>query len=194
MTFEHLISQYGYFALFIGTFLEGETTLIAAGFAAHLGDLKLTWVILVAFAGSLAGDQFFFFLGRIKGKTFLRKRPSWESKVKKVWTLLDRYRTLLMIGFRFMYGFRIATPFAIGLSNISAIRFFVFNVIGAAAWSIAVAFAGYLFGAAARAVIADVKKYEHWIVLGVLGAGALVWLVYFLRKRRRDRAKHRPQP
>jgi membrane protein DedA with SNARE-associated domain len=183
MNLGYLISQYGYAALFIGTFLEGETTLVAAGFAAHLGDLKLMWVILVAFAGSLAGDQFFFFLGRIKGKKFLRKHPSWESKVKKVWTLLDRYRTLLMIGFRFMYGFRIATPFAIGLSNISAIRFFVFNVIGAAAWSIAVAFVGYLFGAAARVVITDVKKYEHWIVLGVLGVGALAWLIYFLHKK-----------
>ena len=40
MTLEYLISQYGYVALFIGVFLEGETILILAGFAAHLGHLK----------------------------------------------------------------------------------------------------------------------------------------------------------
>jgi membrane protein DedA with SNARE-associated domain len=40
VTLEHLISQYGYMALVVGTFFEGETILVAAGFAAHLGDLK----------------------------------------------------------------------------------------------------------------------------------------------------------
>ena len=46
MTFEYLISHYGYVALVIGTFLEGESMLIIAGFAVHLGYLKLQWVIL----------------------------------------------------------------------------------------------------------------------------------------------------
>ena len=74
MTLGYFVSHYGYVALFIGVFLEGETVLIAAGFAAHLGHLSLTWVILIAFAGSLTGDQFYFFLGRVRGKTFLRNR------------------------------------------------------------------------------------------------------------------------
>jgi len=63
MTLEYLISHYGYVALVIGTFLEGESVLIVAGFAVHLGYLKLQWVILAAFAGSVAGDQLYFFLG-----------------------------------------------------------------------------------------------------------------------------------
>ena len=102
MTLEYLISQYGYIALFIGVFIEGETILIAAGFAARLGHLSLTWVILIAFAGSLAGDQFYFFLGRVRGKTFLQKRPRWEAKVKRAWALFEHYRTLVIVGFRFM--------------------------------------------------------------------------------------------
>jgi membrane protein DedA with SNARE-associated domain len=190
MTLEYLISQYGYAALFIGVFLEGETILILAGLTAHLGHLKLTWVILIAFAGSLAGDQLYFFLGRMKGKSFLEKRPLWESKVKKVLKLFDHYRTVLMLGFRFMYGFRTVTPFAIGLSGISTFRFFVFNTIGAAMWTVAVAFAGYLFGAIAKAVIFDVKKYEHWVAFGVLCISALVWIIYFLH----NRAKYGPKP
>lgn len=190
MTLEYLVSQYGYAALFIGVFLEGETILILAGFAAHLGHLSLTWVILIAFAGSLAGDQFYFFLGRVKGKTFLQKRPGWETKVKRVWALFERYRTLLLLGFRFMYGLRTVVPIAIGLSGISGIRFFVFNMIGAAIWSVVVAFVGYLFGALARTVLVDVKKYEHWIIFGVLCAGSLVWIIYFLH----NWTKGRPKP
>ncbi len=64
MTLESFIQTYGYLALLVGTFLEGETILVLAGFAAHLGYLNLPWVILVAFVGTLSGDQLFFYLGR----------------------------------------------------------------------------------------------------------------------------------
>jgi membrane protein DedA with SNARE-associated domain len=187
LTPEYLVSHYGYAALFVGVFLEGETVLILAGIAAHLGHLDLTWVILVAFAGSLTGDQFYFFLGRARGKVFLRKRPRWETKVQKVWALFEHYRTFVILGFRFMYGLRTVTPFAFGLGGISGIRFLVFNAIGAAAWSAAVALLGYLFGAVAQAVLVDVKKYEHLIAAGVLGVAALIWLVHFLVKRKKSR-------
>ena len=190
MTLGYFVSHYGYVTLFIGVFLEGETFLIAAGFAAHLGHLSLTWVILIAFAGSLSGDQFYFFLGRVRGKAFLHKRPRWEAKVKRVWTLFEHYRTLLMLGFRFLYGLRTVTPFAIGLSGVSGIRFFVCNIIGGAVWSVAVAFVGYLFGAIAEAVLVDVKQYEHWIIPGLLCTGAFVWIIYFLH----NRSKGQPKP
>ncbi len=57
MTFEYLVSHYGYPALVAGTMLEGEAILFAGGFEAHGGYLKLQWVILAAFVGSLMGDQ-----------------------------------------------------------------------------------------------------------------------------------------
>ena len=192
MTFDYLVSHYGYVALVVGTIFEGETILIAAGFAAHGGYLKLQWVVLAAFAGSLAGDQFYFFIGRLKGKAFLHRRPAWETKVERVLKLFDRYRTLVVLGFRFMYGLRTVTPFAFGLSGIGASRFFILNLIGALVWSVAVAFVGYLFGAAAKAVIVDAEKYKHQIILGILWVGGLVYIIYFLLKREVDRAEGRP--
>ena len=54
---QDVIDKYGYAAVLIGTFLEGETILVIGGLAARLGYLKLQWVIVAAFAGSLAGDQ-----------------------------------------------------------------------------------------------------------------------------------------
>jgi membrane protein DedA with SNARE-associated domain len=48
----------------VGAFFEGETIVVLGGFAAHRGDLVLPGVIAGAFAGSLAGDQFAYFLGR----------------------------------------------------------------------------------------------------------------------------------
>ncbi len=54
------------------------------------------------------------------------------------------------------------------------------------------ALVGYLFGAAARAVIVNVRSYEHQIILGILWAGTLVYIIRFLQKRKKDRAEGRP--
>ena len=56
MTIESFIETYGYAAILIGTFLEGETILVLGGFAAHRGYLSLPWVIVAAFAGTLSGE------------------------------------------------------------------------------------------------------------------------------------------
>ena len=183
MTLDHLISQYGYVAVIIGTFFEGETILIAGGFAAHLGHLSLPWVMAAAFAGGLAGDQFYFYLGRIKGREFLKRKPRWETKADKVLGLIDRYRTPLILGFRFMYGFRTVTPFTIGLTGISRRRFLALNVIGVLVWSAIVALVGYSFGVTAEAMLAGTKRFHRWIMLGIVCTGALAWSIYFLHRK-----------
>ena len=53
MSFEALISTYGYAAIAIGTFFEGETILVLAGFATHQGYFKLPWVVVFGFLGTL---------------------------------------------------------------------------------------------------------------------------------------------
>jgi membrane protein DedA with SNARE-associated domain len=89
-------------------------------------------------------------------------------------------------------GLRTVTSFAFGLSGISTSRFLILNMIGALVWAVVVALVGYLFGAAARAVIVDVKKYEHWIILAILWTGALVYIINFLHKRETERMEGRP--
>ena len=48
MNLTTLIADYGYWAVFIGCFLEGETVLLLAGFAAHRGMLQFEQVAAVA--------------------------------------------------------------------------------------------------------------------------------------------------
>jgi membrane protein DedA with SNARE-associated domain len=57
---EYLIRTYGYWALFAGTFPEGETILVIGGLFARMGLLDLPAVMLVASLGSFTGDQFYF--------------------------------------------------------------------------------------------------------------------------------------
>lgn len=183
MPLETFLQTYGYWVLLIGTFFEGETVLVIGGFAAHRGYLSLPLVILAAFAGTLAGDQLFFFIGRKKGKPFLDKRPSWKPNIEKAHNLLDRYQALLIPGFRFLYGMRTVTPFVIGMSRVKTATFIVLNAIGALVWAVVFGTGGYLFGAALEVFLKDVKRYELLAFLGISLAGCAVWTIRFYRNK-----------
>ena len=71
MSPQQLITDYGYAAVAIGTFLEGETILALGGFAAHRGYLSLPWVVVCGFVGNLLGDQLYYYIGRWKGDALL---------------------------------------------------------------------------------------------------------------------------
>ena len=142
---ETFLQSYGYLAIMLGTFLEGETILILGGLAAQRGYLDLTGVILAAFIGSLCGDQLFFYLGR-RHSDFLMRRPSWQANLARANRLIDRFQTPLILGFRFLYGLRTVTPFALGISRVPVWRFVLLNVLGAGIWAAAISTGGFLFG------------------------------------------------
>ena len=75
---ESLLASYGYPIVLLGTFLEGETVMVLAGVAAHMGYLSLDWVIACGFCGTYIGDQLYFYLGRKHGKTMLARHPAWH--------------------------------------------------------------------------------------------------------------------
>lgn len=175
---EFYLIHFGYLAILIGTFFEGETILVLGGLAAHQGYLKLTGVIICAFIGSLSGDQVAFFVGRRKGRNFIENRPSWRARSQRVTNLFERYETILTLSFRFLYGTRVLVPLIAGASRMKAIRFIALNTVGAITWSVAVGSGGYFFGMALKAILGDIKRFD----LAILGAGlAIVLMVGGLR-------------
>lgn len=179
---QSVIETYGYLAILIGTFLEGETVLILGALAAHLGYLQFSKVIGTAFVGSLIGDQFYFFLGRRHGQSWLIRHPDWQRKSERVLTLLARHQTLLIIGFRFLYGLRTITPIVIGMSDVAARRFVALNIIGTLLWVMVVGTAGYLFGQTFELLLGEFENYEVWLFTVVALAGGIIWA---LRRRSR---------
>ncbi|HYA21364.1 MAG TPA: DedA family protein [Burkholderiales bacterium] len=182
-TLQSLIENYGYFAIFVGTFLEGETVLVLAGFAAQSGYLTLPLVMLVGFCGGTFGDQLYFFLGRLHGHRILQRFPKLQTRARIVDALLAHYHTPLIIAIRFLYGLRIAGPIVIGMGSVRSLKFVLLNMLGAALWAVLIAGAGYLFGDMLELVLADVKHYEG-IILGVIVLiGIAIWIIYQLRKK-----------
>jgi membrane protein DedA with SNARE-associated domain len=185
MNVENLIHSYGYLAILVGTFLEGETVVILAAFAAHQRYLPLSEVIVSAFLGSLAGDQFYFYLGRKHSRFVLDRRPSWRSRIDKATRLLNRFQAAAILSFRFLYGLRTVLPFAIGMSSVPAGKFALLNMIGAAVWAAALGYGGYFFGHAFEIVLDDAKKYEFWVFGLIAITSILGWVIFHLKRRRR---------
>ena len=57
--------------------------------------------------------------------------PQFQGPANRVFRLLERYDTGFILTFRFVYGVRNVTPFALGMSNVSALRFAGLNFIAA---------------------------------------------------------------
>ncbi len=186
---EHLIEQYGYWGIFLGTFLEGETILILGGFAAHRGYLDLPGVMLCAFAGTLLSDQLLFFLGRRHGQALLTWRPSWQERVARLKGWIGRNRILIILVFRFWYGLRTVTPFALGMSRVAWLEFILLNIVGALVWAAAIGGVGYLFGQVMEAVLGDIRRIEMLIMLAI----ALIGLGFSVRHYRRRRDVRAPR-
>lgn len=176
LNLQQLIEQYGYLAVFIGALLEGETVLVIAGFLAHEGYLSILLVLGIAALGGFIGDQFFFTLGRLRGRQFLARFPSIQARAARVETLVVRYQNWLIILIRFMYGLRVAGPVMLGMTKVSHVRFAIVNLIGAIIWAVLIGGAGYLFGQAVSMFLHDARHYEALALATLILLGIGVWL------------------
>lgn len=193
---QQLLQEYlrvhGYWVLFVGTFLEGETILIFAGFLASQGYFSIYGIMLSAFAGSFLGDQCYFYLGRVKGQALLRFFTRLARKFRKGLRLIERYGTFVAFVSRYTYGFRILLPIILGMTNLSSRRFLVLNLLSAVSWAVAFSLLGYLFGKGASLFVSHLERYEPYLLLVLAGLTGCMWLSHFAAhhwRRRRARAR-----
>lgn len=186
---EQLLIEYGptlgYIILLIGSFVEGETVVLTAGFLSYKGYLSLPWIIVISFLGSLIADQLLFYVGRYYGPGLIERKPALKEKSKRIFDLLHRYNVGFILSFRFIYGIRVASPLVIGASGISIKRFTILNLIAAVIWATISCFAGYMIGYwfadAVDAIIAKVIKFEKMLIIGVGILALLAFIGYKIR-------------
>ena len=154
MDVERFILEHGawsYLVTLVWTFFEGETFVLLAGFAAAQGVLSAPILIVAAWLGSFAGDQCYFWIGRHFGLRLMARRPDWRRRVDRALAWLKRYDVGFILSFRFIYGVRNFSSFALGISGISWRRFLAFNFLAAFIWACAFVGIGFLCGHALRA-------------------------------------------
>jgi membrane protein DedA with SNARE-associated domain len=187
MSLQELLSAYGPLAIFVITFFEGETILILAGFAAQQHLIRLDAALFAAFLGSMAGDQLYFHIGKRYGQKIFARRPAWRLAADRALRLLVRYQNIFILSFRFIYGVRMVSSFAIGLAQVSYRRFTALNMLAAAIWALTYGLGGYLFGRELDVVIGHFAILEN-VALGALAAVFVCfWAWRHLRRRRAER-------
>lgn len=188
------VADYGYLAVFLGTLLEGETVLLAAGFAVHRGMLDGHLVFVIAVLGATAGDLCAFLLGHWKGASLLARFPALARHAERIESLLARYHAPFILVMRFLYGLRIAGPLIMGYGCLPLSRFALFNVLGAVLWASLVMGAGYAFGIAIESFLDDIKRLEETLLAAILAVGLGGLLLRHWMGAAKDRKRQRLHP
>ena len=183
MDLSALIQQYGYVAVLLGTFVEGESIALLAGFLAHGELLDLRLVIVVSFIGSFSGDQTAYWLGRKFGSRWRPRSPVMQRRMADAERLLQslsdsgaaRFPVRLRNSQRDPVRRRQHQP------NIPMLRFIALNAAGAAIWSISIPLIGYYFGETVELLLGSRHIYERRILGALVAGGLVIWLVRYLR-------------
>jgi membrane protein DedA with SNARE-associated domain len=172
-----LVQHYGYLAILVGTFLEGETMLMLGSYAAHRGYLQLPGVIFAGFIAAMISDQLWFYLGRRHGARLLARYTRVAGKVQSLLLRVDRHGAPLVLATRFLWGLRIALPVAVGMSRMPYLKFLALTAISAAAWSCGVTLLGFEASRLLATWAAALHRQERLIftALAVLAILIIAW-------------------
>lgn len=171
------IANYGLWAVLVGTFIEGESIVVLAGFLSHQRVMHLHYVMLCAFAGSFLADQLLFFAGRRYRDTKLIQRVVHKPAFERAIQAIEKYPHGFILSLRFLYGLRTVGPIALGVSNVSPWRYFVLNGIAAVIWAVCFSLLGYAFGQTIESLLGRIHGIESKLVIG-LGIAAVFFIIH----------------
>ncbi len=142
MDWSALISHYGYLAIFIGTFFEGETVLLLGAYAVHQHIFNFWILIAIAMLGSFTGDQLYYQIGKKYGEPFIQNRPKLAVRFDQASQFIERYPNLTILLMRFAWGLRTIIPLSFGIKKYSILRYMLVNILACFIWAFVVVSVG----------------------------------------------------
>jgi len=180
-----LVSRYGLLAVFGGALIEGEGILILAATLSAQGALDPVRVWLAAAAGAWLGHLFWFTAGRaIRGRRFGPSSQSFKARVAQVTRLVEARPVTAIFLLQYLYGLRLVGAVALGLTDLSLLRFAAYQIVNCLLWATGVGGTAYLLGGLASKIF---HGWFKWIWMGA--SAALVVLLLRFVDRLVDRIK-----
>ncbi len=189
----HFFLSHGLPLLFVVVMLEsfglplpGETALIAFAVLAAEGHYSIGWVIGIAAAGAIVGDNLgYWLLGRLFGRR-LFERWGWlrrysERVLPVSERLISRHGGKTVFFGRFVTVLRYTAAWVAGLGRMPWWRFLAWNAAGGICWATGMGLLAYYSGQAAADALTHYGVYAAIAIVVVVAGGLLV--VHFGRKR-----------
>jgi membrane protein DedA with SNARE-associated domain len=172
-----------YILVLLGMYLEGEVVLITSIIAAQHGHLDL-WIVLTSGAvGTFMADCTSFFLGRIKGQSWVESKRRLRPRIRIIERRLHRHPWLVFFGYRFMYGFRSVVPIVLGVTRIKTVKFLIFSAVSIVVWIAVWGALGYAFGTWILTQLRSIKHAEKFII----GALIIVAIIVLIKRRKKSK-------
>lgn len=188
--FRPYVDDFGYVVLFLGVMAEnaslpvpGETILIIASFYSHHGHLNLGYVILLATAGCILGDNISFYVGRRLGRPFVQQYGKYllitPKRLAFVEHFFEKHGDKTIFIQRWITGVRVLGALVAGTTQMPWQRFLLFNCLGASTWVTAISLMAYTFAVNLPLLIKIIGR-SGWVLLGLLLA---IGLFFYLKRR-----------
>lgn len=157
----YLIDQMGYFGVFLLMLAEtifppipSEVIMPIAGLRAANGDMTLAGVIVSGTAGAMFGNFFWYLVARVIGldrfHPWIDKHGRWLTMdwadIEKAERMFGRYGSAVVGIGRVLPTLRSIVSVPAGLLKMRLRSFLIWSTIGTAAWSSALAVAGWALG------------------------------------------------
>ena len=177
-----LISQYGYFGMFLGMVLEAvivaipsEAILATGGILASKGIFSLVGAFLVGLLGSVFCAIVIYFMGYFGGKPFVKKYGKYffmkEEDIEKSDSWFNKYGLWATLIGRNFPIVRTLISLPVGIMRLSFPRFLIYTTIGSIPWTFIFVYVGYALG-------------NNWIVIntyiGKLKTPIRILIIIFL--------------
>jgi membrane protein DedA with SNARE-associated domain len=189
----HFFTSHGLPLLFAVVMLEsfglplpGETALIAFAVLAAQGHYDIAWVIGIAAAAAIVGDNLgYWLLGRLGGRA-LFERWGWlrrysERVLPVSERLMGRHGGKTVFFGRFITVLRYTAAWVAGLGRMPWWRFLFWNAVGGICWATLVGLLAYFAGTAAADAV---QRYGLFAGAGLVALFVIVLLALRLGRHR----------
>ena len=130
-----LLPKYGYLAILVAAFWEGEVVLIAAGTLCGAGYLDWRLTIIAAAIGGSAGDQIYFYAAHDRAARAIQKSKRLSKWYPKVSKFVLRHATIAVLLSRFAAGLRITIPIICATAGMPPKKYSPLSLASGFAWA-----------------------------------------------------------
>lgn len=171
------VEHYGAVGVFLTAAAEGELGVLVGGAMVHLGKLSLVAVVIAAWMGSFISTQAFFYLGRSQRDSRIVTKATNSRAFGTAVKWIDRRPHMFSFFYRFIYGFRVAGPIGISMSQIHWRTFMLLNLGSALLWGIGATLLGWWAGPGVAHFLYRWFTWQHVAIASVVIIAVLLLVI-----------------